>query len=63
MRAHTHTETRLGLKELTLHVSFFSYKGISADESLGLSALCKNGEERDAKFPIPRSTVEFSLAL
>lgn len=34
MRAHTHTETRLGLKELTLDVSFSSYRGISADETL-----------------------------
>lgn len=56
MRAHTHRETRLGLKELTLEVSFSSYRGISADKSLGLSVLCENREKRDVKLPITQST-------
>lgn len=60
MHAHTHTETRLGLKELTLDVSFSSYRGISEDESLGLSVLCENREERDAKLPIPDLLVKLT---
>lgn len=59
-RAHTHT--RLGLKEITLDVSFSSYRLISANEILGLSVLCEKRQER-RNVLYPDLSAKFSSAL